>query len=64
MFVTEDAADACHIALDLVAIADPGTAVVFQQVRAAAPSNIGFERLAPLSLKGFSNPMDAYRIHR
>jgi adenylate cyclase len=102
MFVTEDAADACHIALDLVgaaggelppvrvglasgemisvlgdlygpdvnlaarlvAVADPGTAVVSEQVRMAAPSSIRFERLAPLTLKGFSTPVDAYRIHR
>ena len=102
MFVTEDAADACHIALDLVdagggelppvrvglasgemisvlgdlygpdvnlaarlvAVADPGTAVVSEHVRAAAPSGIRFEPLAPLTLKGFSTPVEAYRLHR
>ncbi|MGD0378919.1 MAG: adenylate/guanylate cyclase domain-containing protein [Acidimicrobiales bacterium] len=102
MFVTEDVADACRIALDLVeaaggelppvrvglargdvvsvmgdlygpdvnlaarlvAVADPGTAVVSAEVRAAAPSDLRFERLAPLTLKGFSTSVDAYRLHR
>ena len=102
MFVTEDAADACRIALDLVdgvrreaasgpswarprevvsvfgdlygpdvnlaarlvTVADPATAFVSAEVRAAAPSDLRFERLAPLTLKGFSTSVDAYRLHR
>jgi adenylate cyclase len=99
MFVTEDAADACRIALDLidasggilppvrvglasgemvsvfgdlygpdvnlasrlVGVADPSTAVVSEQVRSAA-SGFRFERLAPLTLKGFADPTTAYRM--
>jgi adenylate cyclase len=99
MFVTEDAADACSIALELIAatggtlppvrvglaqgemasvfgdlygpdvnlaarlvgVAEPSTAVVSEAIRAAA-SGFTFERLPPLTLKGFAEPMTAYRI--
>jgi adenylate cyclase len=101
MFVTEDATDACRIALDLaeatggtlppvrvglatgemasvfgdlygpdvnlaarlVGAAEPGTAVVSASVRAAA-RGVTFEPLAPLTLKGFAEPVPAYRIGR
>jgi class 3 adenylate cyclase len=101
MFVTEDAADACRIALDLVeasggemapvrvglatgemvsvfgdvygpdvnlaarlvAVADPGTAVVSAPVRDAA-HGFRFESVGPLVLKGFPDPVTAYRLAR
>jgi len=100
MFVTEDAADACRIALDLVdgaggklppvrvglatgevvsvfgdlygpdvnlasrlvAVADPSTAVVSEQVRAAA-GDFQFELLPPFALKGFQDKTTAYRLY-
>jgi adenylate cyclase len=99
MFVTEDAADACRIALELVdaaggelppvrvglaagemvsvfgdlyganvnlaarlvAVADPATAVVSEQVRAAV-KGFEFKPLPPLELKGFSDPMVGYLL--
>jgi len=101
MFVTEDAGDACRIALDLidaaggtlpsvrvglatgemasvfgdlygpdvnlasrlVGAADPSTAVVSDRVRAAA-DGFGFEPLPPLTLKGFPEPVTAYKVER
>jgi adenylate cyclase len=101
MFVTEAAADACRIALDLVeasggamppvrvglatgemvsvfgdmygpdvnlaarlvAVADPGTAVVSAPVRAAA-QGFRFETVGPLALKGFPDAVTAYRLER
>jgi adenylate cyclase len=102
MFVTENAEDACRIALDLieasggtfpavrvglaagemasvfgdlygpdvnlaarlVGVADPSTAVVSESVRVAQTGGLRFERLAPLSLKGFAEPTTAYRLER
>jgi adenylate cyclase len=101
MFVTEHAADACHIALDLieasggtlpavrvglatgemasvfgdlygpdvnlaarlVRAAEPSTAVVSDGVRSEC-SGFRFERLPPLTLKGFAEPTTAYRLER
>ena len=101
MFVTEDAEDACRIALDLidaaggtlppvrvglatgemasvfgdlygpdvnlaarlVGAADPSTAVVSEAIRAAG-GDFRFERLPPLTLKGFAEPTTAYRVER
>ncbi len=101
MFVTEHAADACHIALDLIGAsggklpavrvglatgemasvfgdlygpdvnlaarlvraAEPSTAVVSDGVRSEA-SGFRFERLPPLTLKGFAEPATAYRLER
>ncbi len=101
MFVTEDADDACRIALDLIGasggtlppvrvglatgemvsvfgdlygpdvnlaarlvdVAEASTALASEQVRSAS-SSIRFERLAPLTLKGFAHPTTAYRIER
>jgi class 3 adenylate cyclase len=101
MFVTEDASDACEVALDLidasvaqsspvrvglatgemisvlgdlygsnvnlaarlVAAADPATVVVSDEVQHAA-SGCRFDPLPPLSLKGFSDPIVAYRVRR
>jgi adenylate cyclase len=101
MFVTEDAADACRIALQLidaaggtlppvrvglatgemasvfgdlygpdvnlaarlVGAAEPSTALVSDQVRAAA-GHFRFEALPPLTLKGFPEPVTAYRVER
>jgi adenylate cyclase len=102
MFVTEDAVEACRIALDLleasggtlpavrvglaagemasvfgdlygsdvnlaarlVGAADPSTAVVSESVRAAQSDGFRFERLPPLTLKGFAEPTTAYRLER
>jgi adenylate cyclase len=102
MFVTEDAQDACQIALDLieasggtlpavrvglaagemasvfgdlygpdvnlaarlVGAADPSKAVVSESVRAAQSAGFRFERLPPLTLKGFAEPTTAYRLER
>ncbi len=99
MFVTEDAEDACRIALDLidaaggalppvrvgmatgemasvfgdlygpdvnlaarlVGVAEPSTAVVSEATRAAG-GDFGFERLPPLTLKGFAEEITAYRV--
>ena len=101
MFVTEHAADACHIALDLIGAsggtlpavrvglatgemasvfgdlygpdvnlaarlvraAEPSTAVVSDGVRLES-SGFRFERLPPLTLKGFAEPTTAYRLER
>ena len=101
MFVTEHAADACRIALDLVdasggqlppvrvglatgemvsvfgdlygpevnlaarlvAVADPSTAVVSEQVRSGT-TRFRFELLPALTLKGFPDQTTAYRLHR
>ncbi len=101
MFVTEDAGDACRIALGLVeaaggtlppvrvglatgemasvlgdlygpdvnlaarlvGVAEPSTAVVSEAVRAAC-GGFGFQRLAPLTLKGFAEETTAYRLER
>jgi adenylate cyclase len=101
MFVTEDARDACRIALDLidaaggtlppvrvglavgemasvfgdlygpdvnlaarlVGAAEPSTAVVSDRVRAAA-DGFGFEPLPPLTLKGFPEPITAFKVER
>jgi adenylate cyclase len=101
MFVTEEAADACRIALDLIAAsgealppvrvglatgemasvfgdlygpdvnlaarlvgaAQPSTAVVSARVQAAA-SGFTFDLLPPLTLKGFAEPMTAFRVGR
>ena len=102
MFVTEDAADGCRIALDLVeasggtsppvrvglatgevvsvfgdmygpdvnlaarlvAAAEPGSAVVSEQVRDVVADGFTFGALPPLALKGFSAPVRAYSLHR
>ena len=101
MFVTEHAADACHIALDLidasggtlpavrVGLATGEMASVFgdlygPDVNLAARlvargrtldgggvrwgpvgcSGFRFERLPPLTLKGFAEPTTAYRLER
>jgi adenylate cyclase len=102
MFVTEDAADGCRIALELVeasggtsppvrvglaagevvsvfgdmygpdvnlaarlvAVAEPGSAVVSEQVENAVADGFTFAALPPLALKGFSAPVRAYRMHR
>jgi adenylate cyclase len=102
MFVTEDADDACRIALDLteasgrtlpavrvglaagemasvfgdlygpdvnlaarlVGAADPSTAVVSARVREESRGGFTFERLPPLALKGFTEPMTAFRVQR
>jgi adenylate cyclase len=101
MFVTEHAADACNIALDLVdaaggtlppvrvglatgemasvfgdlfgpdvnlasrlvGVAAPSTAVVSAPVRDAC-AGFRFERLAPLTLKGFAEETTAFRLER
>ncbi len=102
MFVTEDAADGCRIALELVeasggtsppvrvglatgevvsvfgdmfgpdvnlaarlvAVAEPGSAVVSEPVHDAVADGFTFDALSPLALKGFSAPVRAYRLHR
>ena len=102
MFVTEDAADGCRIALELVeasggtsppvrvglatgevvsvfgdmygpdvnlaarlvAAAEPSSAVVSEQVHQAVADGFAFEALPPLTLKGFSEAVRAYRIQR
>jgi adenylate cyclase len=101
MFVTEDAADACNIALELVSAfgqgslppvrvglargevvsmlgdvfgpevnlaarlvgaTDPATVLVSEEVRTAVGDAMGFEPVAPLSLKGIAAPVTAYRL--
>ena len=52
-----------NLAARLVGVAEPSTAVVSEGIRAAA-SGFSFERLPPLTLKGFAHPMTAYRIGR
>jgi adenylate cyclase len=53
-----------NLAARLVGAADPSTAVVSQSVRAAQNNGFRFERLPPLTLKGFSDPTTAYRLVR
>jgi class 3 adenylate cyclase len=50
-----------NLAARLVAVADPSTAVVSEHVRSAA-SGFRFERLSPLTLKGFADTTTAYRM--
>lgn len=52
-----------NLAARLVDSAEPSTALASEQVRAGS-SGIRFERLPPLSLKGFTNRTTAYRIER
>jgi adenylate cyclase len=52
-----------NLAARLVGAAEPSTAVVSERVRAAC-SGFRFERLAPLTLKGFAEPTTAYRLER
>ena len=51
-----------NLAARLVAAADPGTAFVSGQVRDAV-GNFKFELLPDLFLKGFPQPLVAYRLH-
>jgi adenylate cyclase len=103
MFVTEDAADGCHIAAELVdafgqgqlppvrvglargelvsvfgdlygsevklaarlvSAAHPGIAVVSESVRVASGDAARFDRIPPLTRKGFGNPVIAYQLRR
>jgi adenylate cyclase len=52
-----------NLAARLVAAADPAAAVVSDEVRRTA-QGFRFDRLPPLSLKGFSGPTVAYRVRR
>ena len=52
-----------NLAARLVAVAEPSTAVVSEQVRSGT-SGFQFELLPPLPLKGFPDLTTAYRIHR
>jgi adenylate cyclase len=52
-----------NLAARLVGVAEPSTAVVSEGVRAAC-ARFRFERLAPLTLKGFAEPTTAYRLQR
>ena len=52
-----------NLAARLVAVAEPSTAVVSEQVRIGT-SGFQFELLPPLPLKGFPDLTTAYRIHR
>jgi len=53
-----------NLAARLVGAADPSTAVASERVRAAGSGGFRFERLPPLSLKGFAEPTTAYRLER
>jgi adenylate cyclase len=53
-----------NLAARLVGAADPSTAVVSESVRAAQGAGFRFERLPPLTLKGFAEPATAYRLER
>ncbi len=52
-----------NLAARLVAVADPSTAVVSEEVRSAS-HRFQFELLPPLTLKGFTATTTAYRIRR
>jgi adenylate cyclase len=52
-----------NLAARLVEAAEPSTALASEHVRAGS-SGIRFERLLPLTLKGFANQTTAYRIER
>jgi len=52
-----------NLAARLVEAAEPSTALASEHVRAGS-SGIRFERLPPLTLKGFANQTTAYRIER
>jgi adenylate cyclase len=52
-----------NLAARLVGAAEPSTAVVSERVRAAR-CGFRFERLPPLTLKGFAEPTTAYRLER
>ncbi len=52
-----------NLAARLVTVADPSTAVVSEQVRFAS-HGFQFERLPPLTLKGFPETTTAFRIRR
>ena len=53
-----------NLAARLVGAADPSTAVVSESVRATPSGGFRFERLPPLTLKGFAAPTTAYRLER
>jgi adenylate cyclase len=55
---------AVNLAARLVGAADPSTAVVSEDVRAGRSGGFRFERLPPLTLKGFAEPTTAYRLER
>jgi adenylate cyclase len=52
-----------NLAARLVAVADPSTAVVSEQIPSAT-TGFRFEPLPPLTLKGFPERSTAYRLHR
>ena len=51
-----------NLASRLVAVAEPSTAVVSERVRGGQSGQFRFEKLPPLTLKGFAGPTTAYRI--
>jgi adenylate cyclase len=53
-----------NLAARLVGAAEPSTAVVSAAVRDAGCEGFRFERLAPLTLKGFAEQTTAYRVAR
>lgn len=50
-----------NLAARLVVAADPSTAIVSESVAASAPG-FRFEPLSPLEVKGFADPVTAYRL--
>ena len=50
-----------NLAARLVGVAEPSTAVVSEATRAAG-GDFRFERLPPLTLKGFAEQTTAYRM--
>ena len=51
-----------NLASRLVAVGDASTVVVSEVVRTACANAFRFDALPPLSLKGFVDPVTAYRL--
>ena len=51
-----------NLAARLVAAADPSTVLASERVRAGVGDRFAFDPIGDLSLKGFPEPVTAYRV--
>jgi class 3 adenylate cyclase len=51
-----------NLASRLVSTAEPSTAVVSERTRTSVEDGTAFEELEPLTLKGFQEPITAFKL--